>query len=44
MYYLLGVEVTDAERDGKIHGIRVRVNQRGALVRSRTNVVIPRTK
>ena len=44
VYYLLGVEVTDAERDGKIHGIRVRVNQHGALVRSRTSVVIPKTK
>lgn len=42
VYYLLGVEVTDAERDGRVHGIRVRVRQRGALVRSRASVVIPR--
>lgn len=44
VYYLLGVEVTDAERDGKIHGIRVRVKQRGAVVRSRASVIIPKTK
>ena len=42
VYYLLAVEVTDAERDGKIHPIRVRVKQRGAVVRSRANVVIPK--
>lgn len=42
VYYLLGVEVTDAERDGKIHGIRVRVKARGAVVHSRASVVIPK--
>jgi VWFA-related protein len=42
VYYLLAVEVTDADRDGKVHAIRVRVNQRGAIVRSRANVVIPK--
>ncbi len=41
VYYLLGVEVTDAERDGKVHSIRVRVKRRGALVRSRSSVLIP---
>lgn len=38
----LGAEVTDADRDGKLHAIRVRVKQRGAIVRSRTGVVIPK--
>lgn len=42
VYYLLGLEVTDADRDGKLHAIRVRVKQRGATVRSRTAVVIPK--
>jgi VWFA-related protein len=42
VYYLLGLEVTDAERDGKLHTIQVRVKQRGAIVRSRTGVVIPK--
>ncbi len=41
VYYLLAVDVTDAERDGKVHAIRVRVKRRGALVRSRSSVVIP---
>jgi len=40
-YYLVGVEPTDAERDGKTHFIRVKVKAKGALVRSRTVVVIP---
>ncbi|HEX6976586.1 MAG TPA: VWA domain-containing protein [Vicinamibacterales bacterium] len=42
VYYLLGLEVTDAERDGRVHSIQVRVKQRGAIVRNRTGVVIPR--
>ena len=42
VYYLLGLEVDDADRDGKLHTIRVRVNQRGAIVRSRTGVIIPK--
>ena len=42
VYYLLGVEVTDRERDGKVHGIRVRVKPRGAVVRSRESVLIPK--
>jgi VWFA-related protein len=44
VYYLLAVEVTDADRDGRLHAIRVRVKQRGALVRSRTSVVIPKAR
>ena len=42
VYYLLGVEVTDRERDGKVHGIRVRVKPRGAVVHSRESVLIPK--
>jgi VWFA-related protein len=41
-YYLLGVEPDDADRDGRLHYLRVNVKQKGALVRSRTQVVIPR--
>jgi len=43
-YYLLGVEPTDDDRDGKLHYIRVGVNKKGATVRARTQVVIPRLK
>jgi VWFA-related protein len=41
-YYLLGVEPLDADRDGKPHQIRVKVNQGGASVRNRPTVVIPK--
>jgi VWFA-related protein len=41
-YYLLGVEPAANDRDGKVHNIRVKVRQRGATVRSRTSVVIPK--
>lgn len=41
-YYLLGVEPGDDDRDGRPHSIRVRVKRRGAEVRSRTEVIIPR--
>lgn len=40
-HYLLGVEVAEADRDGKPHNIRVQVRRRGASVRSRSSVVIP---
>ena len=43
-YYLVGVEPADADRDGKTHYIRVKVKAKGALVRSRTVVVIPARK
>lgn len=42
-YYLLGVEVEPADRDGQPHRIQVRVRQRGATVRSRAFVIIPAT-
>jgi VWFA-related protein len=43
-HYLLGVEVAAADRDGRVKPIRVRVNRRGATVRSRTTVLIPASK
>jgi len=41
-YYLLGVEVQDADRTGRPERIEVKVNQRGASVRNRAAVVIPK--
>ena len=41
-YYLLGVQPVSADRDGKLHFLRVKVKKRGVAVRSRTHVVIPR--
>lgn len=41
-YYLLGVAVEDPDRDGRAHRIQVKVDQRGANVRSRATVVIPK--
>ena len=41
-YYLLGVEVEEADRDGRNHLIQVKTNKGGSNVRSRPSVVIPR--
>jgi VWFA-related protein len=41
-YYLLGVEPTDADRDGQPHFLRVDVSQRGATVRARSQILIPK--
>ena len=41
-YYLLGVEATDADRTGHARQIKVRVSQKGATVRARDFVVLPR--
>lgn len=41
-YYLVGVEPLPEHRDGDVHRIQVRVNQRGTQVRSRTSVLIPK--
>ena len=41
-YYLLGVQVEDADRTGQSQRIEVKVNQRGANVRNRASVVIPK--
>jgi hypothetical protein len=40
-HYLLGVEPDKADRDGLPHKLRVKVAQRGLVVRSRQWVVIP---
>lgn len=41
-YYLLGVAPAEADRDGRTHKLRVRVDARGATIRSRTWVHIPK--
>jgi VWFA-related protein len=43
-YYLLGVQVEEADRKGQPQRIEVKVNQRGANVRNRATVTIPREK
>jgi len=43
-YYVLGVEPTDEDRDGKLHYIRVKTTASHADVRSRVQVVIPKKK
>jgi hypothetical protein len=41
-YYLLGVEAAEDDRDGRPHAISVKVKRKGAEVRSRAEVIIPR--
>ena len=41
-YYLLAVEPADEDRDGRLHPIAVKTNVRGAEVRARTSVRIPK--
>jgi VWFA-related protein len=43
-YYLLGVQPEDRDRDGRLHFIRTTVKAKGATVRGRTHVIIPRRK
>jgi VWFA-related protein len=43
-YYLLGVEPTKSDRDGRTHSLQVTVNQRNTTVRSRTYVVLPKPR
>jgi VWFA-related protein len=43
-HYLLGVEPAEADRDGRLRELRVRVDQRGTTVRSRSWVVVPKRK
>lgn len=40
-YYLLAVEPTDDDRDGRLHYITVKTSVRGAEVRARRTVIIP---
>ena len=41
-YYLLGVELEEADRDGRTHEITVTANQRKATVRGRRWVMVPK--
>jgi VWFA-related protein len=41
-YYLLGVELDEADRDGRTHEITVKANQRKATVRGRRWVMVPK--
>ena len=41
-YYLLGVEASEEDRDGRPRQISVKVKRKGAEVRSRAEVTIPR--
>jgi len=41
-YYLLGLETSPIDRDGKRHSVKVAVNRSGASVRSRNQLVVPR--
>jgi VWFA-related protein len=41
-YYVLAVEPSDEDRDGRLHYISVKANARGAEVRARRTVIIPR--
>ncbi len=40
-YYLLGVQPEPADRDGRLHPLKVKVDRRGATVRSRSWVMVP---
>jgi VWFA-related protein len=40
-YYLLGVEPADADRDGRPHELKVKVDRRGVTVRNRQWVHVP---
>jgi hypothetical protein len=40
-FYLLGVQPEDVDRDGKPRQLKVKVNRRGATVRSRQWVLVP---
>lgn len=43
-YYVLGVQPEDADRDGRMHFLRVKtVDVKGATVRARAQVTIPKT-
>ena len=41
-YYLLGVEPEQSDRDGRTRQLRVKVNQRGVTLRSRTWIALPK--
>jgi hypothetical protein len=41
-HYLLGVEPDEADRDGRLRRLSVKVDHRGATVRSRQWVIVPK--
>jgi VWFA-related protein len=41
-YYLLGVEPAEEDRDGRTHEIKVKTNQKNAIVRGRRWVMVPK--
>jgi hypothetical protein len=41
-YYVLGVDCAEEDRDGRPHPIRVATKRKGAELRSRNQVIIPR--
>ena len=41
-YYVLSVEPVEQDRDGRLHYITVKTNVRGAEIRARRTVIIPR--
>ncbi len=41
-YYLLGLETSQIDRDGKRHSVKVSVGRSGASVRSRNQLIMPR--
>jgi hypothetical protein len=43
-HYLVGVEPSPEDRDGRLHSIRVKVNAKNSAVHHRTHVVVPRRR
>ena len=43
-YYLLGVETADADRDGRVHDIKVRVSEPRTSIRARAFVFVPKRR
>jgi VWFA-related protein len=43
-HYLLGIEPSEPDRDGKLRELRVKVSEPGVTVRSRSWVVVPKKK
>ena len=41
-YYLLGVKTADADRDGRVHGIKVKVSEPKTTIRARSFVWVPK--
>jgi VWFA-related protein len=41
-YYMLGVEPADEDRDGRTHEIKVKINQKGLVIRGSRWVMVPK--